>query len=356
MFRTEDRQIARNSLTLADVRLAQRVIEVSDRIRKELAAKKDPKVGAPQIYINPTKFTPAPVGQAEEMTLTLQVSNQGKGTLDYRLVPDCGCFVLGRYQSTLAPGETTVVSIMINTYEFLGKLSKVLYVYSNDPEFPIKRIPLETIVRHAYRFVNKTEGPVLYAEGSGATFETILVLDDSQDFNIKSVTVNGVSAIVEHSPWTGELDYPEIGEGVKERKGFLIRAVLSPNVPEGRTPMQIQVETDDDVFRSLVTTINVQKGIVSVPLSLYFGQIGKEPARTWVVLTRPGRPFKILKVESDTDFIVPSFEPGRDGAEYRVIASYAGDGPIGRFVGRITVHTDDPKQSVIKLVVEGTVR
>lgn len=356
MFRSETSAFAQTQWTLTDSRLTKFILEISDRIRKEVAEKKDPKVGAPQIYLTPDKFEPAPVGQAGEMIFTLQITNQGKGTLDYRLVPDCGCFLIGGYQTVLEPGATAVVPIGINTLDFTGKLHKTLFVYSNDPEFPIKRIPLETVVRPAYRFVNANDDPVVYVDESGGTFETTLVIEDSQSFKVKSVAVTGVRAVVDSTPWSGKLDWPEIDEGSKDRKGIKIKVLIAPSIPAGRTPMQVQVETDSLIYKTLVTTINVQKGIAAVPLSFYFGQLEQAPSRATVVLSRPGKPFKVTKVESDTSFVKASFEPYRDGAEVKIVAEYLGSAPLGRFAGKVKVYTDDPKQPEILIPFEGTVR
>jgi hypothetical protein len=358
MYRTEESYIVDNAFTMGDARLARKNVEIADRIRKDVAARRDPGIATPHIVIDPAKFEPKPVSQGGEMLLTLQVTNQGRGTLDYRLVPDCGCFMVGSYKERLAPGETNVIQVLINTMDFTGRLNKALFVYSNDPYFPIKRIPLETVVRPAYRFVDQQKEPNVIVDENGGKFETILVLDEGQDFKIKRASVNGVSArvSVDDEMWHGMLDYPEIGEGPKMRKGYAISALIAPGVPPGRLSLQIQLETDDDVFKTIVHHVYVQRGIVSVPLSLYFGTIPQEPARATVLLTRPGQPYKVLKVESDLGFITASVEPYRAETEYKVVATFTGKAPIGRFSGKIKVYTDDPKQPVVEVPVEGTVR
>lgn len=356
MFRTEDYTPARIKYTLADGRLVDRIIEASDRIRKAVNSELDPKLGAPKIFIDPLKFVHDPVPQFGLMAFTVQVTNQGNSPLEFRLVPDCGCFVVGGYNGNLAPGQTTVVDIVINTAEFTGMLRKVLFVYSNDPQFPIRQIPLEATVRPAYRFVDITEGPVLYVDSNGAKFETILVIDDERKFDIKGISVAGVSAMVSKEPWTGELDWPEIGEGKKKRSGYKLTALVSSTAPVGRVPMQLQIDTNDQLLTVITKSISVQKGIVSVPLSLYFGQIPKSPAKAVVIVSSPGRPFKITKVESDTQFVKASFEHYRNGDEYKLTAEFTGDAPFGRFRGTITVHTDDPNQPTVKVPFEGEVR
>jgi hypothetical protein len=316
-------------------------------------------VAAPQIVVDPVEWKPRPVGQAEEMMVTLQVTNQGKGTLDYRLVPDCGCFVVPRYKEQLAPGETAVVSIMINTLEFTGKLKKALFIYSNDPFFPIKRVSLETTVRPAYRFVDLTKDPSVIVDKNGGKFETVLLLDEGKSFKITSASVSGIPAMVEveKKMWEGTLDDPVTGEGPKLRKGYKINCLIAPGLPPGRLQLSIELETDDTTFfKRIYHSVYVQQGIVSVPLSIYFGQIPQQPARASVVLTRPGRPYNVIKVESDTEFVTAVVEPYHPGTEYKIVATFTGKAPIGRFSAQIKVYTDDPDQPVVIVPVEGIVK
>jgi hypothetical protein len=360
MYRSEDPYVAQNNYSMSDTRLVQKTVEISNRIRKDIAEKKNPAVAAPQIVIDPVAWNPRPVGQAEEMMISLQVTNQGKGTLDFRLIPDCGCFVFGRnFKEQLLPGETTTVPIMINTLEFTGKLKKAMFVYSNDPYFPIKRIPLETIVRPAYRFVDQMKEPNVIVDKNGGKFETILVLDESKSFKITGATVSGVPAAVEvdDEPWQGVLDYPEIGEGPKLRKGYKISCLIAPGLPPGRLQLAIELQTDDkEFFKRIYHSVYVQQGIVAVPLSIYFGQIPQQPARASVVLTRPGRPYKVLRVECDTEFVTAVVEPYRPGTEYKIVATFNGKAPIGKLSAQIKVYTDDPEQPVVIVPVEGIVK
>jgi hypothetical protein len=290
------------------------------------------------------------------MKMSLQVTNRGKAALSYAIVPDCSCFGIDSYDSVLEPGESAIVPIAINTFNFVGKLQKNIYVYSNDPEQPIRRIPFYATVRPAYRFVNVKPDTTIIVDSKGTTFETILVVEDDVDFKVTKVGVSGVLAGVTFDPWTGTLDNPELGEGPKSRKGYLISALIGPNFPAGRATMQFIVETDHPVFKKVFHSINAQSGIVAVPLSIYFGSIGKEPARASVIITRPGRPYKIKKVVSDASFITPSVEPYRGETEYKIVATYNGKAPIGRFLAQIEVHTDDPEQPIVYVPIEGTVR
>lgn len=356
MFRTEQPFTVENRLTISGRRMALANLDLSERIRASVGAREPINVATAEIFLSPSRLTPAPVRQAEEMAMMLQVTNRGAGVLEYFIVPDCSCFAIGPHNRTVRPGETELVPIRINTIDFVGKLKKALYVYSNDPEFPVRRIPMETIVRPIYRFVSLNKEPALIVDDTGAIYELLLVLDEATDMKVKKVSVAGLTAAVHFEPWKGMLDNQEIGEGPKERRGYKITALVSPGIPTGRANMTIRVDTDDDVFKTLYHNVVAQHGIVPVPLTIYFGEISQEPARAHTVISRPGRPYKILGVESDVDFIKPSVEPYREQTAYKIVAEFDGTAPLGRFLAMISVRTDDPKQPVVTVPVEGTVK
>ncbi|MCH7944957.1 MAG: hypothetical protein IIC73_02935 [Armatimonadetes bacterium] len=356
MFRTERPFVVKSRLTLSGRRLALGNLDLADRIRTAVSARKPFDVATAEIFLSPSRLDPAPVRQAEEMSMMLQVTNRGDGILEYFIVPDCSCFALGPHNRTVKPGETELVPIRINTLNFVGRLKKALYVYSNDPEFPVRRVPLDAIVRPIYRFVSLNNEPALIVGDAGAKYELLFVLDEETDMKVKRVAVTGVSAVVQFEPWEGVLDNPEIGEGPKKRRGYKITALVSPGIPTGRANMTIRVDTDDDVFKTLYHNVVAQHGIVPVPLTIYFGEISQEPARAHTVISRPGRPYKILGVESDVDFIKPSVEPYQGQTAYKIVAEFDGTAPLGRFLAMISVRTDDPKQPVVTVPVEGIVK
>ena len=353
MFRTEDPNFLANRITMSDVRLVNNVIEVSDQIRKLVSEKKPVKLVSAKIYIEPMKLEPTPVNQGDEMSVSLQITNRGSSVLEYRVVPDCSCFILGPHTREVAPGRSVIVPMYINTIDFTGQLHKALYVYSNDPEQSVRRIPMNTIVRPLFRFVSDYEGTTLIIDERGGTYEVVMVMEE--DVEISRVSVEGLSAYVSYEPWEGELDNPEIGEGKKKRKGIKISALIAPDIPTGRVNMGIRVDTRHEVFKTLYHNLLVQRGIVPVPMSIYFGEIEQTTVRAHTIISRPNKPFKVLNVETDAKFLDVSVEPFSGDTGYKIVAIYNGKALPGRFFAKIKVKTDDPKQPVVEIPVEGTV-
>lgn len=353
MYRAEAPTFLPNRVVMSDFRLAKRISEVSGQIRENVSAKKLIKIVSPKIFIDPKTLRPTPVGQGEEMPVSLQITNRGTALLEFSILPDCSCFMIGPHSRSIEPGGTVIVPMYINTVNFVGKLNKALFVYSNDPDMPVRRIPMETTVRPAYRFVSLNEGSAVIIDENGGKYETILVLD--ADIVVTSVSVAGISAFATYEKWEGELDFPEIGEGKMMRKGIKISTLIAPDIATGRATMQIQVVTRSELFKTIYHSVVVQRGIVPVPMSIYFGEIEQGTDRAHTILSRPDKPFKVLSVESDTTFIHASVEPFKGSTNYKIVAQYDGTGPYGRFFAKITVKTDDPKQPVIVIPVEGII-
>ncbi len=356
MFRTEGPSIAPNMLAPRDASFVKKVIAVSDAVRKAVSQKKTPGIKPAEIFVEPRKLQPVPVSQGEEMFANVQITNRGKGVMEFRAVPDCGCFVIGPHKETIEPGETMLLPVKINTLEFVGKLRKTLYIYSNDPESPTLALPLETYVRPAYRFINQFQGSVFYAGSSGGMFETVLALDPATKLNIKKVEAVGISAVVEHEPWSGMFRDPDSDEPPVRMSGYRFKILVAPGIVAGRGDVGLQVSTDSQLFKLINHAVTVQTGIASVPASIYFGNLGEKPARASVVITRPGRPYKIKRVECDTEFITASVEPYQGNENYRIVAVYNGKARIGRFFGKVTVFTDDPTEPTVVIPLEGNVK
>ena len=74
------------------------------------------------------------------------------------------------------------------------------------------------------------------------------------------------------------------------------------------------------------------------------------------MLTRPGKPFEILRMESDSSYVTASKLSEKNGSDYKIVFKYNGKAPVGDFRAVVTIHTSDPKQSKIRIPVMGNVK
>lgn len=344
----------------ADAKVALLNIEIGDALRKAAAEKVKFAPTEAGAHIDATEIQGPTVMQGEPMPLSFQISNNGKSTLRYRVVPDCSCFLIPNPSGEIAPGDAVVVPFGIDTLNFPGKLDKSIFVYTNDPELPVKRIPVKGMVEPFYRFITTTGKSIFQVQRPYQTLEVFMelnpaLLEKEKDFKFTGYSLSGVKGTVEFEPFEGEIADPAMNEGAKKRSGLNVKLYLEPvNLP-GRLEGLLSLETSSKIVPTMRWNFSLQNGINVSPSRIYFGEIENKPNRAWAVLSSAGKKFNITKVESDTEYIEAFWEPFND--EYvKVVAVYKGGATIGQFDGTVTVHTDDPDQPTIQIPVQGIVK
>lgn len=280
------------------------------------------------------------------------VSNTGNTPLGITVVPDCGCFGLN-YQPTVAPGATQTIRYTVDTAAFAGHFHKGLTLQTNDPDQPTTRFEVTMQIDPAYRFLRLGGKPVEIVPDQGLVTEIILTKNETAPFHILGVEVAGTNAAHEVTEWSGELPDPELKEGPKLRSGYRIQLLVSPNIPSGRAPLSVLVTTDHKDFPLMTYTFQVQRGIVSLPPSLYFGELAKTAKSVPFVVSRPGKPFRIKGISSSIPSITVSAPGSSPADEFKLVARYSGKPDIGTLSGTVNIRTDDPKQPVIIVPLSG---
>ena len=121
----------------------------------------------------------------------------------------------------------------------------------------------------------------------------------------------------------------------------------------GRSSGSVFIRTDSPKVGKINAQFFVQKGIVSLPETVYLGS-PQGIADSNFVLVRLGRPFSIKKVSSDSAYLTFEVVPNTPSSPsaYTIRVLYNGKAPGHRIKGTITVETDDAKQPIIKLPVQ----
>lgn len=351
MGRVQGPEFSPRRFSAGDVRLATQNLAFAQALRKAIANRESVVVRVPQIATDPTALSAEPVSEGDLIRWNVQVTNHGDGELVYNAVGDCGCILVPREPRTLAPGETGSLPVLANTKGWPGPFHKAVLLFTNDPAVPIRRIAIESHVRPRFRFLGPAIDGRLWVDKSGGTYTTYLSLDQAKPLVPEAITVSGVAADPTFEPWEGELADPELGEGLQPRVGLKISVPLPANLPEGEVPLTIAVRTKDPDFPRIVHTVFLQTGILPSPKRVYFGEVGDEPQRAWFTLRRPGKPFRILAVESDTDHIGVELGPELPSGQRRIFVTYDGKAPIGDLRARVTVRTDDPDEPTVTVPV-----
>lgn len=324
-------------------------------VRAAAAAKKKLSPAIPELALQPMRYDAKPTVQGAPLSFTIAFTNKGVATLRYWVVPDCGCFSI-RQGSEIAPGESSSIGVSVNTMDFPGTHDKVLYIYSNDPENPVRIFPVTFQAKPRYRFLWEEATDVLQVSENGRSATVYLALEG--DMKVTGASINGGSTgMVDFEPWQGQLPDAKYGEGPLPRKGYKFEILFGSDIGAGRRTVGLMVDTDDPVFSRLTFPFYLQKGIVALPQRVFLGEVKVgQAAQASVRISRPGKVFKVLRVEPLSSALTASFEVIGTKGDYRVNLVFKGVPDSGSYAGKIRVHTDDPNQPVIDIDVTAVVR
>lgn len=355
MSRSENPYPIMHRVSRFELASARATLKVADQLRTAVQKKQVLSFSEPELSVSPTAVKLEPSMQGSLIDFSLQVTNTGSGTLNYKVEPDCGCFSRVQFDPTLRAGDSALVGLTIDTTNFPGEQHKELFIYSDDPVQPVRRVTVDFFVEPRYSFIEQGFDRVALIDGPDASIGIILLTNPTRPLNIKKAQVQGAPVDMTTEPWSGEVDDPATGKKVSG-KGYLFKMKFPRPLAPGRTPMSLMIATDDAKFDRISYPFSVQQGLAALPPNVYFGDLGRIEARAWFMVSRPGRPFKILKVESDHPNITATVEPYKGNSEYKVIVKYDGKADYGSLEAKLKVFTDDPQNSMLEVTARGTVR
>lgn len=354
MGRTDLPTFRLHAPSLEEYRIARANLETCESLSKLVLKGQKIEPAHPQIWIDSPVLPETPALQGEPIRFNLQITNRGDAPLAIEVRPDCGCLT-ATPSGILNAGDTRLFQAIIDTTEFVGDLHKRLIVFSNDPDFPVKQIPINVKVTPRYRLLSPS-GPFVIATDGGAEFQVFLALNEHAEFKPTSVRLNGMPGEVTMRPWEGALADPELGEPESHRVGFVFDVKLEGTLAPGRSSGTLIIETDSKRFPTLYYSFGAQKGIVALPDELYLGEVSQAPRRASFLVSRPGRGFKILRVRSDSTSLKFEHSAVRDNWEHLVTVQFDGKVPFGIYTATVVVETDDPKQPKILVPMRAVVR
>lgn len=352
-FRTDQTGAGRTQFSPFELGTVKRSLELVEKLQELVATKTRIEAARPRLQIEPLSLKLPDANQADPVKFTIQVTNSGNAPLSFRFQPDCGC-LSANYSPVLEAGQTAMVTGFVDTVNFVGKLRHKFYVFANDAEIPYREFPVAIDVEPMVRMVRPGLN-VLQLTDSGVSTDVFLVVSPTAKIELGEARIEGLTGEVETSDWEGELELVP-GEPKKKVKAIRYRVKLAPSPLPGRLQATLSVSTNSPVIPLIRHNIFVQRGIVAQPESLYVGEIPQARTAASFLLTRPGVPFKVLGVTTNSPFFTAKATPNADGSEYRITVEFDGKGDPGTIDVTVTIRTDDPKQPTILVPVRGIVR
>ena len=146
---------------------------------------------APRIVFEELVFDFGMMYQQEEVSHEFAFTNQGNGPLRIgRVQSTCGCTAAIATQGEIAPGESGVISITFRSGRMRSRVTKHIYVESNDPLEPRATLTVTGEVKEEVEVVPR--GIYIGTVLVGETLERSVVIRpvDVESLEIVSVTVN----------------------------------------------------------------------------------------------------------------------------------------------------------------------
>jgi hypothetical protein len=353
MFRNNVPAVRVYGPTTGNLKVASQNIAASDAVRDLLKSNQPVDVSYGRLSITPTEVKIGQVPQGKKVPIEFSVTNTGNGDLSYNLVPDCGCFTKAP-PGTITAGSKSFVTTVVDTLEYVGEVHKMLVLYTNDPDKPVLSIPVSFISAPPCRLY-RPEGDSVILPVPNDTINVFLTIPAGSNLKPGQYDWTGMDASVTMEPWSGSIPDPELDEPSKARKGYVFHIKVGKKQISGHTEGVLHVTTDDNAVPDLRYTINAQKGIVASPEEGFIGEMSSVTRHT-IFLSRPGKPFKIIKVDTGTKCLTATITPNAKQDEVRVDLIYDGSAPKGDFAANIRMTTNDPTQPEIEATVRGIVQ
>lgn len=332
-----------------EARVAIQMLDSAEEHRKLAEAGKPVEPAKPKLFMDPMSYRGTPVRQGDAAQFSIQLSNLGNAPLQVSLIPDCTCLSL-RPIPPIKPGDTLLVPVFVNTVDFTGDLAKRIEILSNDVEKPTRAFQFEMHVEPLWQFHNPKGDVVVAAEQGSTAFDLYLLVAEGVKLSLTSLDILGVNGVVSAAPFKGNVP----GKG--QASGYKIGVKLDEALPAGRNIGNVVVRTSDERFPAIDYGFSVQKGIVALPESVYFGEIGRSERTATFRVSRPGQPFRITKIESDSPHLSATWVKATNNDDWVVTVVFDGKSLIGRFAAVLTLATDDARQPRLQVPVQARIR
>lgn len=351
MGRLEGQMPNQNNLNQAENGAARKLLSLSTYLRGTIQKRQSIEVRQPIVSLEKLKLDFDPQLEGDLGRATMLVSNPGTSTLVLELKGDCGC-ITGEVQATILPGKSAILTGKFDTIALAGDVHHNLILKTNDPDKPVIVIPVSITVTPRAEIVFPSTNTA-YMDQPERTFVFYVHSAESKLFKVSEANVMGMSLTAKAEPFDGEVTNFQKAGKKQLIHGYKVTVDTSKVPTEalfGRNSITVYLRTDSPKINLVKAQVFVQKGIVSLPETVYLGS-PQGVADSTFSLIRTGRPFAIKKITSDSKYLTFEITPHTptNPSAYNIQVIYDGKAPGHRIKGIITIETDDPKQPTIKL-------
>jgi len=309
--------------------------------------------GGPRIEVAEKIKDYGVVSKGEKISAVFEVKNTGDKTLQITQVrPTCGCTVAD-FDKTIEPGQTGKVHAEVDTAAFLGPISKAVLVFSDDPTTPQVSLVIKADVR---AFIEVKPRPIIRfnaLQGEPTTDKVTLVASDGTPFRILGAETAGGPYKVTYA----KLEPKEGENGIT----WEVTVTVPADAPEGLLNHKIAIETSSEKAAKVPITITgvVRPILQVIPPEINFGTVpGDAPVGRNIILVnnRQGAQLELTSAEVDNSDFSVEVIPLEAGQRFQLAVSLPVGASKGEHKGTLTIKTNDPSRSTIKVPVTAKVQ
>jgi len=304
---------------------------------------------APRLVVDEPVFDFGTVERGATVDHTFRLPNRGDGELRIEHVKgSCGCTVAVLSAREIAPGGEGRVAVTLDTARLSGRTTKVVNLYSNDPERPVTELALTGTVTADLVL---TPSPLYLGRvrRGEPTHQEVLITPGGA----------GTAAIVtavEHTNPVLQTRLEPRGDGPGQR----LVVELGRDMPLGRFNDQLTLHTTSarDPVVHLAVFGSIEGDLIVLPPQVTFGvtRAGATPERELFIRNRGGRPLVLRQVTVPADVVTYDLTTVREGVEYRLALRLRDTLPPGKVEGAIEILTNHPVEDRLVVPLYAIVR
>lgn len=299
----------------------------------------------PDIQFERKSYDLGEVNQGERPEYHFRFENVGTELLEIeKVVSSCGCAAALATTDKVEPGGSGEIKVTFKSAGYVGRVSKWVYVHSNDPDEPKVKLNIsctvvvDILVRPASLNFGKVQA------GEEVTQKFTLLPMKLEEFQIEQIETS--------SP---NLKY-HISEYTENRKdGFQIQVTLTSEMPIGKFSEALKIQTDSEKHPVINVNITgqVRGDVWATPEEVAFG-CHRGNADTLEITINKGRRenFLIVRVEDNIDHIGSVIDLlHEEGTQqtYTVTFQVDPDAPTGFLEKTLDFYTLDGSEPVVRL-------
>jgi len=274
------------------------------------------------------------IKHGDVVTHVFEVKNLGGAELVISKVrPSCGCTAALLSSGEVAPGSTSQIKVTFNSSGFEGKISKYIYVESNDPDEPRAKLTITATVEvpphPTIELMENSWDFGLVTQGERPTYTLPVENTGERELVISNVRTS--------SHCTAEL---LTASSISPGKMGEIRVSYEATGQKGLVRERLYIDSNDPFSKTMVFpitgyVIEPKPELTIFPIFLNLGSIkqGEEYTTILKVKNWGEKKIKIANINSSSDLIIatPSSEEIRAGEETKINVSL----DIGEETGKI---------------------